>query len=338
MTRSAQRSSRSPSTHGKKSEAPQRTARTSSTSSSRPNLENRSGKLAAFLLITILSVGLVFFVWFMQRQWRQPVQRSLLVVHTSEDPIRRPLTLLIATADSSRLLIVPLPRDQQIPVMGTGTEYPSDAWVGVTELEKQPWSYLISNMGQTYGIQADGVVWTDQPYDNFEFAQAKTLANKMLFNQVKTTVRQWDRWSWQKMVYSVPAYKAERREDLNTFLNAEKRMEINLSDRFLAQFFQDTTIRQNRVSVAVLNASGQQGRAQQIARMLELIGFEVRSVDTIEPQEQSKLLVHPDWIKKTDAQWPQERLHQIFSSYEITPDTDQTERRRTDVVVIVGRE
>lgn len=90
-------------------------------------------------------------------------------------------------------------------------------------------------------------------------------------------------------------------------------------------------------SVSILNGSGIQGYASRVASALEMMGYEVRSVDTIEPVEESAVVFAPQRNEVfTEERWAKKRLETVFSAFSTREDEETTRRRRSSAVIILG--
>lgn len=296
-----------------------------------------SSLLKIFFWIAIVAIGLTIFVWYRQREWRVQGQRGVVIVHTADDPIRRPITLAITTAEDPTTYIVQTPRDQKITLPESDVEYMVDALEGIREIEQKSWSSTLLTLSLEYGIVFDGVVWTDIPFADFTPQKLNKISTQIIFNRTPTTLSRWDRFTWWRLLRQVPSFKRQV-VTIDQYLANEKTLNQATFDPWARLKWQDWGARQSELAVAVLNASGVQGQASRFARMLELVGYEVRSVDTIPEQEQSQLILTHQVLESPQEEWALDRLQTLFDSFDRTEDAAQLERRRVEAIIILGKE
>lgn len=294
-----------------------------------------------FLLMAVISLALTVFVLFMQREWRLSGVRTVVLVHMPEsDVVRRKLTLVQLDQQQNQLTIVPLPPEQQVAIFNQPeVSFATDALYGYSQLEKKDSSWIRLQLALEYGVVVDGIIWTS---DVTVTTKKEVMNNswKTLVRQRPTSLTYWDRLIWWQSLRKVEDFAVGTPISLAEYVLPDtKELDFTRYDRWASQNVQDTQIRQTGMSVAVLNASGVQGQAQRFSRMLELIGYEVRSVDTIEPQEKTKILLAPPEEDQTASQeWTRQRMKDIFSSYQIKQDEEETEKRRSEAVIILGKD
>ncbi|MBU1323032.1 LytR C-terminal domain-containing protein [Patescibacteria group bacterium] len=104
-------------------------------------------------------------------------------------------------------------------------------------------------------------------------------------------------------------------------------------DELVHQEIFDQEISQEELTVAVLNASGVDGVANNIGRLISNLGIEVRLVSNLAIQDQSEVVISQKSLKDTKT------LKKIVDSLGIgTIRVDDILEYRSDVVVIIGRD
>lgn len=273
----------------------------------------------------------------MQRRWKLAGQRAVLIVHDSVDEVRKPLSLAVVRPTSDELTLISIPPNQSINTLKNDVAYSSDALVGFTQLEGYSWQYLQYVAGLEYGVIIDGIVWSQQAPDQITLDSVRKLAQQSLFRQTPTTLAYWDRFMWWRSLSQIPNYEVEQASEMQQFLTEEQALDTT---KYQKQFFsqvQDVAIRNSGWSVAILNGSGIQGYASRVASALEMMGYEVRSVDTIESTEHSALVFAPQRADSfIEEQWAQQRLRDFFHPFERREDEELTRRRRSNAVIILG--
>ncbi|MCG2691573.1 LytR C-terminal domain-containing protein [Microgenomates group bacterium] len=104
-------------------------------------------------------------------------------------------------------------------------------------------------------------------------------------------------------------------------------------DELVHQEIFDQEISQEGLTVAVLNASGVDGVANNIGRLISNLGIEVRLVSNLAVQDQSEVVISQKSLKDTKT------LKKIVDSLGIdTVRVGDILEQRSDVVVIIGRD
>jgi hypothetical protein len=81
----------------------------------------------------------------------------------------------------------------------------------------------------------------------------------------------------------------------------------------------------------VQNGTGVDGYAHRVGRMLGLMGFYVRGLETIDGLEKSAVL-----LEKGAAPWSAQRLQSVFSAFPSKKEPSLVEEKRTNAVLRVG--
>lgn len=163
-----------------------------------------------FLLVTAISLLLTVFVLFMQRQWKLPGQRALLVVHNGVDEVRKPLSIVVMRFSEQELFFLPIPEEQSVNVLSNDISYSSDALVGYTQLEEYRWEYLEYLVSLEYGVVLDGIVWTDLSPEELQANTWHSVAGQSLWRRAPTTLAYWDRVRWWRGMFGIPSYQVDQ--------------------------------------------------------------------------------------------------------------------------------
>jgi len=151
-------------------------------------------------------------------------------------------------------------------------------------------------------------------WDNFRLKWLETFA----VNQTKV-VELKDKPSWQ----------AEQLSDGSLIY----RVNQVWLDELVHQEIFDQEVSQEGLTVAVLNASGVDGVANDISRLISNLGIEVRLVSNLAAQERSEVVISQKSQKDTKT------LKKIIGSLGIdTVRVGDILEQRSDMVVIIGRD
>jgi len=282
----------------------------------------------AFGIIFLLSTVLSVFILFRQRQWQGDHQRAVLVVHSVGDEVRQPLSLVIVKPEN-KIQVLPLPPDQIVETPLDYGGYATDALVGLTQLENLRWEYLTYAVSLEYGVAIDGIVWSKEP-DLKNLSQVRKLAFLALINRQPSTIVFWDRFKWWVWLQRVPSYQFES-VDVAQYVDGNRRLDQARYDRWAELYLQDSAIRGSDYSLIVQNGTGVDGYAHRVGRMLGLMGFYVRGLETIDGLEKSAVL-----LEKGAEPWSAQRLQSVFSSFPSKKDPGLVEEKRTNAVLRVG--
>lgn len=303
---------------------PRRRQRSSATAHSSQSV----GKV--FGIIFLLSMVLAVFILFRQRQWRGDQQRAVLVVHSIREEVRQPLSLVVMKPEN-KVQVLPLPPDQIIETPLDYGGYTTDALVGLTQLEKLRWEYLTYTVSLEYGVAIDGIAWSNEP-DLKSLAQVKKLSFFALVNRRPSTIVFWDRFKWWIWLQRVPSYQFES-VDVAQYVDGNHRLDEARYDRWAELYVQDASIRGSDYSLIVQNGTGVDGYAHRVGRMLGLMGFYVRGLETIDGLEKSAVL-----LEKGTSSWSSQRLQAVFASFPDKKDPALIEEKRTNAVLRVGND
>jgi hypothetical protein len=126
-----------------------------------------------------------------------------------------------------------------------------------------------------------------------------------------------------------PAWQAEKLSDGSLIYRVNQAW----LDELVHQEIFDQEVSREGLTVAVLNASGVDGVANDISRLISNLGIEVRLVSNLATQDQSEVVISQKSQKETRT------LKKIIDSLGIeTIRVSDTLEQRSDVVVIIGRD
>jgi len=284
-----------------------------------------------FGLVFVLSVLLTTFILFRQRHWRGSHQRAVLIVHEGQDEVRQPLSIVVLKADK-KVQVLPLPPQQVIETPLDYGSYNSDALVGLTQLEKLRWDFLTYTVSLEYGVAIDGIIWTKQP-DLPQLSQVRKLSLLAMLNQRPSTMSWWDRLSMWQYLQQVPAYQFELVEVQQYVDQSTHRLDQTRYDRWAELYLQDPEVRGSDYSLVVQNATSVNGYATRVGRMLGLMGYYVRGLETVEEDTGTTLL-----LEKGDQSWPGKKLQLFLDALPQKRDNELTQEKRTNAVLRLGND
>lgn len=284
-----------------------------------------------FGLVFFLSLALTIFILFRQRRWEGNHQRAVLLVHEGQDEVRQALTIVVLKPEK-KVQVLPIPSKQVIETPLDYGSFSSDALVGLTQLENLQWEFLTYTLSLEFGVGIDGIIWTKDEQVN-QLSQLKKLALMSILNQRPTTMAFWDRLKLGQTLQQVPSYQFEL-VDVNIYLDeASNRLDKTRYDRWAELYLQDAEIRGSDFSLVVQNATSVNGYATRVGRMLGLMGYYVRGLETVEEDSGTTL-----YITKGNLVWPGDRLRNFFSALPQKRDDQLPQEKRTNAVLRLGND
>jgi len=280
--------------------------------------------------IALVAWVLTIFILFRQREWSGNQQRGIIVIESRPDEVRQPVTLVIMKPDN-KVLLMPIPAQQKIETPFNYGTYSSDALVGLTQLEELDWEYLEYTLALEFGVSLDGIVWTDTPVSSL--GDLRSLGLQAMLNRRASTLSWWDRMTWWRWLQQVPSYQLET-VNLSSYLVSETNMlDTTRYDRWAELYLQDPDIRGNGFSVSVQNGSGIEGYASRVGRMVGLMGYDLRSIDTVGTSTISELL----WAEDLQSDnWSAQRLQSVLAPFRARVDQGANEQARSQAIIRLG--
>lgn len=276
--------------------------------------KNQSWKIAASGFIGI--TGIIIIVSWLIRgiqtsQWDGQSQFGL--VNQNNDII---VKLIILNQKKLIKFIIP---DNTMVKVGFGFgEYRLNKVYELGKLEKQPGKVLTRTTQELLGIGIKG--WQVNNKSNLSWWDKLRLTWFTTFNVDQTvTVNLGNNPAWQS-------------ESLNDGTLIYRVNQLWL-DRLVHKEVFDQDISKEQLSVAILNASGVDGVADSVSRLISNFGAEVRLVTNLAGQDKSEIVISNKNQKETKT------VKQIINSLGINSvRVDDIFVYRSDVVVIIGQD
>lgn len=283
-----------------------------------------------FLAIALLAWVLTIFILFRQSEWSGKQQRGVILIESRPDEVRQPLTLVIMKPDN-KVFVMPIPAQQKIETPFNYGTYSSDALVGLTQLEQLDWEYLEYTLALEFGVALDGIIWTDTPASSV--GELRSLGLQAVLNRKASTVSWWDRMTWWRWLQQVPTYQLETLDMSNYLIGDTNMLDTTRYDRWAELYLQDPDIRGNGFSVSVQNGSGIEGYASRVGRMVGLMGYDLRSIDTVGTSTISELL----WAETLQRDnWSAQRLQEVLEPFRARVDQGANEQARSQAIIRLG--
>lgn len=281
------------------------------------------------IAIAVLAWFLTIFILFRQRKWEGAEQRAVLLIQSVPGEVRQPLSIVVLKPGEKIYLLQVSPQ-QKIETPFNYGIYTSDALAGLTQLENLDWEYLEYTVALEFGVALDGVIWTDTPVTNR--SELSSLSLQALLNRKANTLAWWDRMTLWRRVQQAPSYQVESIDLQQYLISGSQLLDTTRYDRWAELYLQDSTLRASGYSVAVQNGSGIEGYAGRVGRMLGLMGYDLRSIDTVGTSTISELL----WAQEPKNEWASKRLGAILETFTQRVDANTAEQARSQAVVRLG--
>ncbi len=261
------------------------------------------------------TLGLIFVSWLIRgvkaSQWDGQGQFGW-VIQAEEMRVK------IIIPNQKKLIILIIPNNTIVKVGFGFGEYRINKVYELGKLENQGGKVLTRTIQEFLGVGIKG--WQAGNKSNLSWWDKFRLkwGEKLTVNQTET-IELKDKASWQP----------EQLSDGSLIY----RVNQSWSDELIHQEIFDQEISQEGLTVAVLNASGVDGVAGNISRLISNLGIEVRLVSNLATQDNSEVVIN----KK--SQKDSKTLKKIIDSLGInTVRVSDTLEQRSDIVVIIGRD
>ncbi len=290
-----------------------------------------------FFWIFLVSIGLFGWILFRNRTWTEPEQRAVLLIHPEVDEVQTPLSLVLWRPDSQELLMIAVPEDLRFRASHNGEAYNLSGLPRLAEIESWSEQAMLREVSLQFGVVFDGSMTVDFPASQLSVEYVRREALMAFLGRQETKLGLWDRWTWWRLTLGADALRSQVIPFESAWKLPNGQLNTSTYDRFARLRLQDTTIRQSQWSIRVMNASGIAGDAARHARMLELIGYGVRSTDSQGDRVPSALRLQPALADDIpENMWASKRLQHLFSDWESRVDETLLETQRVQAEVLVG--
>jgi hypothetical protein len=218
-----------------------------------------------------------------------------------------------------------------------GERYPINSLPRLAEIEEWPEARWRRELSLQLGVIFDGSMSVSLPQDGFDLNELKQESWFAMLSQRESSLVPWDRLSWWQGIQKADDLRSQVFEFDRAWLTPEKTLNQSVYDRFARLRLQDEAIRNSQWTLRVVNASGRSGEAGRQARMLELIGFGVRSVDTQSDLSESAVTTLPETPETvSDERWARSRFKQLYADWQQQDGEKLFEEQRVQGQVVVG--
>jgi hypothetical protein len=295
--------------------------------------------LPVFLFILLTTLGLTVWILHRQREWVDVGQRAMVIVHPATGEISTPLTIAVWHPETSEVLLLPLPESLMFRASHNGESYPVSGLPRLAEIENWSTTRWQRELSLQLGVVFDGSLHVSSPQTDFDLDELEAQSLQALLGGRQTSLVMWDRWTWLQALQNADDLKSRVITFESGWLDGDKHLNEAVYDRFARLRLQDETLRNSQWTLRVVNASGIAGDASRQARMLELIGYGVRAVESQDEMSLSTVVTLPRLAEDDAADvWARSRLQVLYADWFHEENDGLFEKQRVQGEVISGSE
>lgn len=274
------------------------------------------------------------------RTWTQEGQRAVLILHPQHSEVITPLSVAVWNPSKSSIVLLKLPNDLMFQASHNREMYQLSTLPRLAEIEAWHERRWLREVSLQLGVILDGSITVTIPQEDFTTDTLVSESQKSLWRN-KTTLGWWDRFTWWRGVRATPQLKREVLVFDSQWLTAEKLINQAHFDRVARLRLQDDVVRQSQWAVRVVNASGVAGDAGRQARLLELVGFNVLTIETQTSQTESSLELDAAAMSSensAETAWAASRIRMLYGDWQSQLMPELVQQKRVESEVIQGIE
>jgi len=291
-------------------------------------------KVWLLVFALLISLGLGFKAWlsFRHRVWDGKSRLNIALAGEKT-------YLLGLDPVDSEIILIEIPSETQIEVaFGLGS-YPIDSVFELSRLEKKEGILLAQTLENNLAIPVKA--WVDYQKE-IDFHQPKNLFLQLIYSslkgEAKTNLTNWDRLQLLYTIKNVSVFRSNSYNLSNLNLleevelpdkNKGLRIEPERIDAFIQTHFQERKLREENLTIEVINTTQFPGLAERGARLLNNLGVEVVGVNNQEEKTNRCQLVGEGKLKNN---YSAKFIRQIFDCQW----QDSQEEGRADLILILG--
>lgn len=296
--------------------------------------------LSTFLFIILVSLSLWGWILYRGRTWSQSGQRAILVLHPATSEIVTPMSLAVGNPQKDSILLLSLPPELMFRASHNRELYPVNTLPRIAQIEGWSERRWLRELSLQLGVIIDGTISVSAPPENFTVEGLVRESGSALWSGRKSSLVWWDRLTWWREIRSTSLLNRELLRFDPEWLSAEKEINQAYFDKVARLRLQDDILRRSQWAVRVVNASGVTGDAGRQARLLELVGFNVLTVDTQDSRPQSAIHLDQHLADEMNLseedRWAVSRIQLLYQDWEQEYLPDLTAQKRVEVEVLRG--
>lgn len=299
-------------------------------------------KKTVFLLLTVFIVALAIasFILFRMSTWDGRSAISFLVVFSedNQESLQRSLAIVTLQPEDHSLDVIEIPDTLKIDTIYGYGQYSSSALYGLMKLEKHDMSFLTQTMTFQFGIPVEHVVMLPEKKQNVDIdLLANSFWNQMLFKEV-STFSYLDRVKAWWYLTHVRKDKMTSIDMLSSGLIHGDVLDIIKSDQIISQVFPDPKIREEQISVAIVNTTNEAKLGTRLGRIFFNMGINVvRVTDSKDSYEKTKLVYSYNDHKNFLATKIIQNIF-VIPKDNVFKEAPITEEYRADLVLLIGED
>lgn len=300
------------------------------------------GKKTVFLLFCVFIVALIVatFILFQMSTWDGKSAVSFLVVFSedSEESLQRSLAIVTLQPEDHSLDVIEVPDTLKIDTIYGYGQYSSSALYGLMKLEKHNMSFLTQTMAFQFGIPVEHVVMSNEKKQEVNIdLLANSFWNQMLFKEV-STFSYLDRVKAWWYLTHVRKDKMTSIDMLSSGLIHGDELDIVKCDQIISQVFPDPKIREEQISVAIVNTTDEAKLGTRLGRIFFNMGINVvRVTDSKDTYEKTRIVYSYNDHKNFLATKIIQNIF-VISKDNVFKDSQVAEEYRADLVLLVGED
>jgi len=290
--------------------------------------------LLAFALLISLGLGFKAWLSFRHRVWDGKSRLNIALAGEKT-------YLLGLDPVDSEIILIEIPSETQIEVaFGLGS-YPIDSVFELSRLEKKEGILLAQTLENNLAIPVKA--WIDYQKE-IDFHQPRNLFLQLIYSslkgEAKTNLTNWDRLQLLYTIKNVSVFRSNSYNLSNLNLleevelpdkNKGLRIEPERIDAFIQSHFQERRLREENLTIEVINTTQFPGLAERGARLLNNLGVEVVGVNNQEEKINRCQLIGEEKLKNN---YSAKFIRQIFDCQW----KDSQEEGRADLILILGED
>lgn len=252
----------------------------------------------------------------------------MIVQHPAVSDVVTPLTLVIWQPAEREVILLPVPQTLKFQSSQNAEPYAFATLPRLAEVEGWSETRWLREVSLQFGVVFDGVLVT--PVDQNDFTPGVLLAEsrRAVWGQRLSSLGIWDSLTWWQGLKRTDALKREVVAFEPSWMTADGQLDPGTYDRFARLRLQDETIRSSEWVLRVTNLSGKAGEAGRHARMLELVGYGVRGLDTETVQGGSDLQILPASLDQSgEDHWARVRLMRLYDDWNVIEEASLEQQR-----------
>ena len=250
-------------------------------------------------LILVVAFAIAFGIVMRRSQWDGVGQYGILVVTNHPNQSAKSLAILIVRGKENTATLMPLPDTLLVETLHGYGQYKASSLFGLAELEKLPPTFVGQTLGFQFGVSIQDFIeilhdsqsssqsgpQSDQPMSPSTLQQM--LAKSLLF-RLPSSLSYSDRYKLWKFFGSMRKDQLSVIDALSSSLvkplDQHPKDELLYMpdflklDAFVISVFADPDLRKEDQAIAVVNTTGETRLATRVARVLNLMGYDVVNI------------------------------------------------------------